>query len=119
MKRLLLLFLFTVFTSLSYATSEKKEISLEVNYGANPTRSLTLLPEVTINSSSLQLSVAFDSPLDSYILYVYNDANELIYQEMIITDGTEYYYQLPALEQGSYSISISNDNIEYIGTFNI
>ena len=94
------LYLFPAFSS---ASCKEDEIEIYRITDAT-TRSLTALPEASIDAQSGQLSVSFDSGGTCALL---------------VADGMEYSYDLSGIGEGMFRLVIEGPGGEYEGYFNL
>lgn len=62
------------------------------------------------------LSVAFDS-VNQYVLTVKDQFGGTECEYPVVTDGNSYSYQLPSLQNGIYTVEISNFGNSYSSEF--
>lgn len=117
MKKLLPILFLTLSTFMVYADEKEVYISATTTPPTKP-RSIVQKPCVTINDQTFDLSVSFLITENS-TLNVYDQRGNIIFQEMLISDGARHSYQLPTLDCGEYTVSIEGQKCSFEGTFNL
>ena len=108
------LYLFPAFSS---ASCKEDEIEIYRITDAT-TRSLTALPEASIDAQSGQLSVSFDSG-GTCALLVEDSLGVPVYTSTLPADGMEYSYDLSGIGEGMFRLVIEGPGGEYEGYFNL
>ena len=83
------------------------------------TRSLVTKPNVFIDDALFTLSVQFLQQNENCTITITDGNGITIAQFQGVPNSNQQIYQLPILEAGSYSITISNSSNSFIGSFEI
>ncbi|HJB44304.1 MAG TPA: DUF3244 domain-containing protein, partial [Candidatus Coprenecus merdipullorum] len=105
------------FPAFSSASCKEDEIEIYRITDAT-TRSLTALPEASIDAQSGQLSVSFDSG-GTCALLVEDSLGVPVYTSTLPADGMGYSYDLSGIGEGMFRLVIEGPGGEYEGYFSI
>lgn len=116
MKKLLLIICLVLGSNLSGFAQRTKKVDIkDSSKSPDKGRSVTILPQVWIDSSSSELIISLFSADESYNLVVYNAAGFSLCQFALLPDGVVHTYQLHDLEVGQYSIVIESEKRTFEG----
>ncbi|CDN30695.1 hypothetical protein BN938_0590 [Mucinivorans hirudinis] len=81
-------------------------------------RSLVVLPEGKYDPTNNVLWLKLAS-YESYTLEITDCNGYIVFQSLVVTDGTNQSYILPQLEEGIYNISLAGSSRNYVGYFTV
>lgn len=100
----------------SWASDPKREINLIIKKTLPVTRSFLTIPEASVCGS--MLTVSFDS-FGLCSLYIKDSFGRTVFTSTLSADGMESRYDLSALGQGDFTLTIVSQEGEYEGYFSI
>lgn len=89
------------FVNNAYCDDRDKEIAL--NKIIPTTRSISNMPEASIDTHIKMLSVSMDDS-GMYTLYIENSLGDVLYQSVLPANGLEYHYDLSGIGEGYFRL---------------
>lgn len=116
MKQFICVF-FLLFASTAYANKEEVMVRSDESHG--PRSLINIPPTVIIDDDFFELSMCFPVQGERYSVVIVNEEGDTTAQLYITSDVNFQTYLLPALNIGSYTITLVSNSSKYVGCFEI